>query len=75
MKNKMPYRLENNLIKGEMACYMPFLLFSQWFPFLTMVSTAIYIYVRKNAALCGNGITELSNHHKQIQSFAKKLHQ
>ena len=38
--------------KGEIACYKQFLLFSQCFP-------RLYTLVRKNSALCGNGLINL----------------
>ena len=37
----MPYRVENIVRKGEIACY------KQFFPFLTMFSTAMYLYCVK----------------------------
>ena len=47
----MPYRVENIVRKGEIACYKQFLLFSQCF-------LQVYIsLVRQNAALCDNGLT------------------
>ena len=59
----MPYRVDNIVRKGEIACYKQFLLFS-------LFSTAIYLYcvkmqhcvvmgslLRQNAALCNNGLT------------------
>ena len=39
----MPYRVENIVRKGEIACYKQFLLFSQCFP-------QLYIY---SASRCG----------------------
>ena len=45
----MPYRVDNIVRKGEIACYKQFLLFSQYFPW-------VYIF-SQNAALCGNGLT------------------
>ena len=50
MKNKEPYRVENIVRKGEIACYKQFLLFSQCLP-------QIYIRVRQSEALYGNGLT------------------
>ena len=41
-ENEMPYRVENIVRKGEIACYQQFLLFSQCFP-------QLYIY---NASKC-----------------------
>ena len=38
MKNRMPYWVENNVRKGEIASYKPFLLFSQCFPQLYVLS-------------------------------------
>ena len=41
--------------KGEIACNKHF------FPFLTMFSTAIYVFlVRQNAVLCGNRLKKMS---------------
>ena len=45
----MPCRVENIVSKGEMACYIKFLLFSQCFP-------QPYILVHQSGALCGNGL-------------------
>ena len=42
----MLYRVENIVIKGEIACYKQFLLFAQFFP-------QLYTF---RAALCGNGL-------------------
>ena len=47
MKNKC-HIVENIVRKGEIACCKQFLLFSQCFP-------QLYILVRQNAVLCGNG--------------------
>ena len=50
----MPYRVENMVRKGEIACYKQFLLFSQCFP-------QLYIsLVRENVALCGNNLNILT---------------
>ena len=47
----MPHRVENNVRKGEIACFKQFLLFSQCFP-------QLYISLEhQNAALCGNELT------------------
>ena len=46
----MPYRVENIVRKGEIACYKQFLFFSQCFP-------SYISLVRQNAVLCGNGFT------------------
>ena len=46
--------VENIVKKGEIAFN------KQFSPFLTILSTAIYLYIslmRQNAALCGNGLT------------------
>ena len=47
----MPFREENIMRKGEIACYTQFLLFSQCFPKLSLV--------RQNAVLSGNGLKTL----------------
>ena len=56
----MPYRVENIVRKGEIACDKQFLLFSQCF-------THLYIFSASNAALCGNGL-KIS-----VMSFSKGL--
>ena len=38
MKKKILYRVENIVRKGEIACYKQFLLFSQCFPQLYILS-------------------------------------
>ena len=50
----MSYSVENIVKKEEIACNKQFLLFSQCFP-------QLYILVRQNAALCGNGLKEYSH--------------
>ena len=45
----MPRRVENIVRKGEIACYKQFLLFSQCFPQLCILTVS-------NAALCGDGL-------------------
>ena len=40
MKKKVPYRVENIVRKGEIACYKQFLLFSQRFPQLYVFSAS-----------------------------------
>ena len=45
----MPYRVENIVRKGEIACYKQFLRSSQCFPQLCIFSAL-------NAVLCGNGL-------------------
>ena len=47
----MPYRVGNIVRKGEIACYKQFLLFSQCF-------LQLYILSVSNAALCGGGLRE-----------------
>ena len=46
---QVPYREENIVRKGEIACNKQFLLFSQCFP------TAIYLLCQ-NAVFCDNGL-------------------
>ena len=46
----MPYRVENNVRTGEIACDKQFLLFSQCFPRYKFL-------VHQNGVLCGNGLT------------------
>ena len=49
MKKYVPYRIENIVRKGEIACYKQFLLSLRCFH--SYVSL-----VRQNGALCGNGL-------------------
>ena len=58
-EKKVSYRVENIARKGEIACYTQFLLFSQCFP-------QLYILSASNAALCGN---KLEKHHDDIQAI------
>ena len=51
----MPYRVENIVRKGEIACYKQFLLFSQCFP---QVSKSL---ARQNASLCGTSLTNVKD--------------
>ena len=53
LKKKVPYRVENIVRKGEIACYKQFLLFSH------NVFHSYISLVCQNAALHGNGLTQL----------------
>ena len=44
-ENEVPYRVENIVRKGEIACYKQFLLFSQCFP-------QLYIFSASKCGLC-----------------------
>ena len=41
-ENEVPYRVENIVRKGEIACYKQFLLFSQCFPQLYIFSGIVW---------------------------------
>ena len=65
--NKVQYRTENIVRKGEIACYKQFLLFSQCFHFHSFISL-----VRQNAALCGEKLMDIKLHFKDRRVFMKK---
>ena len=61
-EKKVACRVENIARKGEIACYKQFLLFSQFFH-------SYISLVRRNAALCGNGL----RHKFQLSSTNAQL--
>ena len=46
----MPNRVENNVKKGEIACYKQFLFFSQCF-------LQLHVFIASKCGLCDNGVT------------------